>query len=306
MKFFDFGEEIENDTEFVIFGIPWDYLTSIKAPNSAIAPKKIRDVTQDLALTSEMGYEIPKLKVVDIGDVFIESENTEKNLVEIENFVTAIIDQKKGVIPILIGGDHFCSFPVIKAISKSIEDKNKFGVLIFDSHLDLYEKWDKGVYSHATVSHRIFDIDIIDNNNILIVGTRDIDIPELKIAQKEKIQYINAYSLAELGLNIYIENIVSFFSKSKIKNLYVSIDVDVLDPSIAPATGFPIPGGFTYREVWLILRELSKNFKIIGFDLVEVAPNLDLNNITSNLAAKIIIEFISFITENKKLFYNVK
>jgi agmatinase len=299
MKFFDFGEEIDNNIEFVIFGIPWDYLTSIKGPNSAIAPQKIREVTQDLALTTESGYEIPKLKVVDIGDVYIESENIEKNLLEIEKFVFEIFNQKKDAISVMIGGDHFCSYPVIKALSKNIQNKNRFGVLIFDSHLDLYEEWDKGIYSHATVSHRIFDIELIDNNKILIVGTRDIDIPELEIAKKEKIQYLNAYKLIELGLNTYIRNIIDFFSKSKIKDLYVSIDVDALDPSIAPATGFAIPGGFTYREMWIILRELSKNFNIIGFDLVEVAPNLDVNNITSNLAAKIIIEFISFIAEKR-------
>ena len=72
-----------------------------------------------------------------------------------------------------------------------------------------------------------------------------------------------------------------------------------MDPSIAPATGFPIPGGFTYREMWRILREIAKKFKIIGFDLVEVAPNLDNNNITSNLAAKLIIEFMAFIILNR-------
>jgi agmatinase len=299
MKFFDFGEEIKEDTKFVIFGIPWDYLTSIKAPNSAIAPQKIRDVTQDLALTSEMGYEIPKIKAVDIGDVTIERENIEKNIREIENFTNTIIGKKKNAILVMIGGDHFCSYPVIKALSKNVERYNGFGVLIFDSHLDLYEKWDKGIYSHATVSHRIFDLDLIDNKKILIVGTRDIDIPELKIAKKEKIQYLNAYELVELGLDTYIKKILDFYSESEVKNLYVSIDIDALDPSIAPATGFPIPGGFTYREMWRILREIAKKFKIIGFDLVEVAPNLDNNNITSNLAAKLIIEFMAFIILNR-------
>ena len=78
----------------------------------------------------------------------------------------------------------------------------------------------------------------------------------------------------------------------------MSIDIDALDPSIAPGTGFAIPGGFSYREIWIILRELTKNFNIRGFDLVEVAPNLDnANNMTCNLAAKLIIEFISFIAK---------
>ena len=69
MAYFDFGELIEKETKFIIFGIPWDYLTSIEAPNSAIAPQKIREFSSNLALTTEMGDQIPKLKVVDVGDV---------------------------------------------------------------------------------------------------------------------------------------------------------------------------------------------------------------------------------------------
>ncbi|TFG29537.1 MAG: arginase family protein [Promethearchaeota archaeon] len=296
MNFFDFGEIIENNTEFVIFGIPWDYLTSIQAPNSAIAPKKIREVTENLALTTELGFDIPNIKAVDIGDVKIEAKNVDKNLNEIKTYLDLIYQQKSDIIPIMIGGDHFCSLNVIKAVGDHFKKKEEFGVLIFDSHLDFYEEWDKGVYSHATISHRVFDLDYINNKNLFIVGTRDIDIPELENAKKEGIGYLDAYLIAEIGIKNYVNKIISFYKKSNIKNLYVSIDIDALDPSIAPGTGFAIPGGFSYREMWQILRELTNHFNIQAFDVVEVAPNLDLpNNITSNLAAKLIVEFMSFI-----------
>ena len=299
MKFFDFGEKIEQDTQFVIFGIPWDYLTSIDLPNSSIAPEKIRNVTNDIGWTTELGDHITKFKVVDVGDVSIEKANIETNIRTIKKFVNDFYKKNQNIIPIMIGGDHFCSYPVIKAIGDNFEKKNEFGILIFDSHLDFYQEWDKGVYSHATVSHRIYDFEYINNKNLLVVGTRDIDIPELELAESENIEYISAYHLIE-GLENYIEKIIGFFKKSSIKYLYVSIDIDALDPSIAPGTGFAIPGGFSYRELWKILKEISKNFKIIGFDLIEVAPNLDLDNkMTCNLAAKVIIELISFISNNK-------
>ncbi|MBA7656975.1 Agmatinase [subsurface metagenome] len=299
MKFFDFGEKIEHDTQFVIFGIPWDYLTSIDLPNSSIAPEKIRNVTNDIGWTTELGDHITKFKVVDVGDVSIEKANIETNIRTIKKFVNDFYKKNQNIIPIMIGGDHFCSYPVIKAIGDNFEKKNEFGILIFDSHLDFYKEWDKGVYSHATVSHRIYDFEYINNKNLLVVGTRDIDIPELELAESENIEYISAYHLIE-GLENYIEKIIGFFKKSSIKYLYVSIDIDALDPSIAPGTGFAIPGGFSYRELWKILKEISKNFEIIGFDLVEVAPNLDLDNkMTCNLAAKVIIELISFISNNK-------
>jgi len=300
MTFFDFGETIDQDTEFVLFGVPWDYLTSIQAPNSALAPEEIRDISKNLALTTELGYKIPDFKVVDIGNVSIESEKVDKNLQEITKFVQEIYSENKNVIPIMIGGDHFCTFPVMKAVGDIFEKKEELGVLIFDAHLDLYEEWDKGVYSHATISHRIFDLDYISKKNLVIAGTRDIDIPELDIADKENIFHLDAYRLLEEGLNESIEQIIEYFKYSKIKSLYISIDIDALDPSIAPGTGFAIPGGYSYRELWKTLREIAKSFNIIGFDLVEVAPNLDIQSkVTCNLAAKLIIELISFIKYNK-------
>ncbi len=297
MTFFDFGEVIGQETVFVIFGIPWDYLTSIQIANSAIAPNKIRDVTQNLALTTELGIEIPLLNVVDLGDILIKPKAIEQNLKNIDNFVKDLYQQKSDIIPIMIGGDHFCTYPVLKAISEQIKDKEGFGVLIFDSHLDFYDSWDKGVYSHATISRRTFDLENINNTNLMIVGTRDIDIPELESAKDKNITHLNAYLIQEYGLEEYTNYVIDFFNKSRIYNLYISIDIDVLDPSVAPATGYAIPGGFSYREFWFILKKLAESFTIKAFDLVEVSPNLDLpNNMTSTLAAKLIIELISFIS----------
>ncbi len=296
MRFFDFDKDIKKDTQFVIFGIPWDYLTSIDLPNSAIAPEKIRNVTNDIGWTTELGDHITKFKVIDIGNVTIEKVNVEKNLKTIKNFIEDIYKENDKIIPIMIGGDHFCSYPVIKSVGDHFEKKDEFGVLIFDSHLDFYQEWDKGIYSHATISHRIYDLEYINNKNLLVVGARDIDIPELELARSENIEYISAFQLLE-GLDNYIVKIISFFKKSNIKYLYISIDIDALDPSIAPGTGFAMPGGFSYREMWKMLKEIAENFEIIGFDLVEVAPNLDLKNkMTCNLAAKLLIELISFIS----------
>ncbi|GAF86666.1 unnamed protein product, partial [marine sediment metagenome] len=90
MTFFDFGEMIDYDTEFVFFGIPWNYLSSLEIVDSAKAPQKIREISENLGLTTEMGIEIPKLKVVDVGNVAIEPTNIENNIVEVENFMKSI------------------------------------------------------------------------------------------------------------------------------------------------------------------------------------------------------------------------
>jgi len=300
VNFFDSGEIIENDTNFVFFGIPWDDLTSIESTNSSKSPQKIRRISENLALTTELGFEIPKLKFVDAGNVLIDTNNIETNILKINDFVKSLFDKKRDIIPVMIGGDHFCTYPVIKAIGDSIRNPKKLGVLILDAHLDLYGTYQESAYSHATVSHLIHSLKFISNKNLLIIGTRDIDIPELKIAKTNEITYFNAYVLHDIGVNLFTEKIIEFFEKSDIKDLYISIDIDAFDPSIAPGTGYAIPGGFTYREVWKILRKVAKNINIIGFDIVEVSPCLDLpNNITLNVAAKIIIELMYFILSNK-------
>lgn len=298
MRFFDFREDLNKDTRFVVFGIPWDYLTSSDLPNSSIAPDKIRNITNDIGYTTELGFYITNFQAVDVGDIKIEPTDVELNLITIYNFLKKLYNQNEEIIPVMIGGDHFCTYPVVKAVGDQLEKKKEFGVLIFDSHLDFYQEWDKGVYSHATISHRIYDLEYVNNKNLLIVGTRDIDIEEFDLARSENIKYLNAYHLID-GLDYYIDSIKEFFKKSNIKNLYVSIDIDSLDPSIAPGTGYAIPGGFSYRDIWKILKEITEVFNVIGFDLVEVAPNLDLENkMTCILAAKLIVEFMYFIRSN--------
>ncbi|MHA1985804.1 MAG: arginase family protein [Promethearchaeota archaeon] len=299
MRFFNFEEEINKTTRFAVLGIPWDYLSSSELPNSSIAPNSIRNITNDIGYTTELGFHIPNFKAVDVGDVVIEPMNVEKNLAAIDNFIKELFNQNEKIIPIMIGGDHFCTYPMVKATADQIKKKEEFGVLLFDAHLDFYQEWDKGVYSHATISHRIYDLEYINNNNMLIVGARDIDIEELELANSENIKYVSAHHILE-GIDYYIDYIKNFFHQSNIKNLYVSIDIDALDPSTAPGTGYAIAGGFSYREIWKILKEITLYFNVVGFDLVEVAPNLDLRNkMTSILAAKLIVEFMDFIRSGK-------
>jgi arginase family enzyme len=229
-----------------------------------------------------------------MGDIALESEDISNSIHTIENFMKELYKTKSEIIPIMIGGDHFCTYPTLTGIGKSI-NTDDVGIIVFDAHLDFYNTWKDNTYSHATITHRLFDLDWVNRNNLLVVGTRDIDIPEKELAEKYNLHYLNAYELNN-NIEAYIQRIINFFHSNNIERLYLSIDIDVLDPSAAPGTGYAIPGGFSYRELWTILRKLTTFFSVIGFDMVEVAPNLDLsNNVTCTIAAKIIIELISFI-----------
>lgn len=302
-SFFDFKKQCDKNTEFVIFGIPWDSLSSLENADSSLTPKKLREISYELARTTEIGLDITAINACDLGDIEIDPSDTGKNIKKIEEFLKKIDYFNKKAVLVMIGGDHFCTFPIVKFIGDMIEKKEDFGVLIFDAHVDFYNTWEGSKFSHTTVSHRLYDLEYINNENLIIVGTRDIDNIELENVKNENLRYLNAYKIDEIGIQQTTTEIMQFFKKySKKPKLYVSIDIDVLDPSIAPGTGYAIAGGISYRNLWKILRNLAKEFEIIGFDLVEVSPRLDLpNRMTQICAAKLIVEFMSFI-RNKKLY----
>lgn len=302
-SFFDFKKQCDKNTEFVIFGIPWDSLSSLENADSSLTPKKLREISYELARTTEIGLDITLINACDLGDIEIDPSDTGKNIKKIEEFLKKIDYFNKKAVLVMIGGDHFCTFPIVKFIGDMIEKKEDFGVLIFDAHVDFYNTWEGSKFSHTTVSHRLYDLEYINNENLIIVGTRDIDNIELENVKNENLRFLNAYKIDEIGIQQTTTEIMQFFKKySKKPKLYVSIDIDVLDPSIAPGTGYAIAGGISYRNLWKILRNLANEFEIIGFDLVEVSPRLDLpNRMTQICAAKLIVEFMSFI-RNKKLY----
>ncbi len=295
--FYGFKRTLDEDTEFIIFGIPWDSLSSLKNVDSALAPTKIREISYNLSRITELGFDISKFNASDVGNVEIDPSNSGENIIKIEEFIKKLYDPYKSKKIVMIGGNHFCTYPVVKAIGDLVLEKEKFGVLIFDAHADFYDIWEGERNSHTTVSHRIFELNYINSKNLFIVGTRDIDNIELDNMKGVNLEYLNAYNIDEMGVKGTINRIIDFFKhRGLISKLYVSIDIDVLDPSIAPGTGYAIPGGLSYRILWKILKQISREFDMIGFDLVEVSPGLDLpNKITQICAAKLIIEFMSFM-----------
>jgi agmatinase len=177
----------------------------------------------------------------------------------------------------------------------------------FDAHLDFYDEWNGNKEAHCTITKRIFDLEYMNDDSVFVIGARDIDLLEISLSKKNELKYTTMleYSKSSLPFVKFIQN---FFSKglkdstdekSK-RKAYISIDIDVLDPSVAPATGYPIPGGLQYRELIFGIEYLSKIFNVVGLDLVEYAPNLDMKNLmTGFLGAKLISESMAHIKINK-------
>ncbi|MHA1610618.1 MAG: arginase family protein [Promethearchaeota archaeon] len=295
----------QTPTRFAIFGIPWDANSTHSHGCPRAAPYKLRELSTFLGRATESGKDISLFPMHDFGDVKVMPSLPDDTRNEIRQFVQEMLPWNIcDPIPVMIGGDHYCSYPVIKALHDLFESKNKppFGVIIFDAHLDYYDKWlDRETDSHCTITKRVSDLSRVTAERLIVLGVRDMDMPELQMAKSDGLHYIPAYKLQTMDqITQIIKETAETFHNRGIHDIYISIDIDVLDGAQAPGTGYTIPGGMSYRQLWNGLQQLTKEFNIIGADLVEIAPDLDLpSNLTQITALKLITELMGFITETK-------
>jgi agmatinase len=290
--------ETPNDVNFVIFGVPSEATSTSSRAGAKEGPSAIRKGFQYFSLLTEKGIDIFQKNIVDIGNVEVYPTLMEETMGAIEDTILLIHAANSSVpaVPIALGGDHFITYPIVRTLLKI---SPKFGLIIFDAHVDLYDMWlYKEKYSHATVFHRILELPSVEKNDLLFIGTRDVDYEEAEFLKSNSINYVPSYSLPQENFESFIQEKLESFHDHNIENLYISIDMDALDPSIAPGTGYPIPGGLSYRQLWHCLQMIAREFKVIGFDVVEVCPTYDPSEITAITAARIITEFLGFIIEN--------
>lgn len=214
----------------------------------------------------------------EIKGIKVDSGNIEKSIKIIKKEAKKYFSEKV----IFLGGDHSISYPIISEFSKN---KNS-GLIVFDAHPDCmkpgkepnHEEWLRAVIEHG-----------FNPKNIILIAIRNSDPQEIDFMKK---QGINVFSMKELSDNLEKACDIIMEQARKFDSLYLSLDIDALDPAFAPGTGYIEPGGLTSREfLYLIQRiNLLKNLKAI--DLVEVNPEKDLNNLTVKLAAKTITELM--------------
>ena len=189
-------------------------------------------------------------------DCSLSFENIFKNLEEITSEVC-----NRDKIPVSIGGEHSLTYGIINGFKKKyLTSKEEFGVLQFDAHADLRKEYNGSEDSHATVMYKL----IKEQVKIFQIGVRAISKDEMKLRNELNIDY---KSVKDCRNNIDILLPADFP-----EDIYITFDADCLDPSIMPATGTPVPNGFYYDEVFLILKKLTRDRNIIGFDYVEFSP----------------------------------
>ena len=278
----DFGGSIKKSQkyEIAIFGIPYDE-KSCYMRGPAKGPQAIRASSTSKAINpwTELGVNLEQDTVLtDLGDVDVSGDYTELSS-RIEKIVVEILD--KNAIPIVLGGDHSISFPVVKAFSRRFKSLD---ILHFDAHPDLYEELHGDRYSHACPFARIMEEGLAQN--LVQVGIRAATGQQREKASQYGVRMIEMKDI-EKTLSLKFSN-----------PLYISFDMDALDPAYAPGVSHQESGGLSSRQAIDILHGLEA--KIVGLDVVEVNPERDNSGITASAAVKIVKEVASMIVIQRR------
>ncbi len=262
----------------VLVGVPMDFTCSFR-PGTRFGPQKIREVSIGIEEYSiYMDRDLTEFSFYDAGDLDLPIGNVNKSLEMIGSAADEIINDNK--FPFFIGGEHFISVPVIKKVYEKYGDD--LAVIHFDAHADLREGYLGCPNSHASAIRRI--IDFMPGKNIYQFGIRSGTKDEFEFAHKNT----NMFTFD------VIEPLKQCIDKFKNRPLYVTLDIDVLDPAYANGTGTPEPGGISSKELLQSIH-LLKDHNIVGFDLVEVSPPYDPSDRTALIAAKIIRDVIMVV-----------
>ncbi|GAK04344.1 agmatinase [Geomicrobium sp. JCM 19037] len=288
---------------FGILGFPWDGGASLGRPGSRFAPEKIREAFQWFANRIEENkvYNVEKRTVYtfsedpiqDFGNIDIVAYSTEDTFKNAEQKVTEILQTES--FPFILGGDHSISYPVIKALHDQHPGK-KIGIVQFDAHLDLVDSSPiQGKYSQSSQMRRALELEHIHPEHIVQIGVRSYNYPWYgSYLANSGIKQVTA---AEVH-NQPIEDTIQFAlsAMEEVDLIYVTFDMDVLEPAYAPGVGANEPGGLTPVQCFQMLEALYPITD--AFDIAEVNPLYDHQDITTSMAARIM--FDCFVAKMKK------
>ena len=276
--------------DVAILGVPYDSSTSYRS-GARFGPRAIRE--QSLLLwgynNAQQVAPFEVLNVVDYGDVDVVPVDIVATHRAIEQTASTIL--QSGSRLITLGGDHSISLPLLRAHHKR---HGPLAVIHFDAHPDTWdEEYPTFKYSHGTPFRRAIEEGLIDAAAYLQIGIRGPTAGPQDYADARQLgaRLITFDEAAELGVRNLLAEVLQRVGK---RSLYLTLDIDAVDPAFAPGTGTPEVGGFTSHQMLQLLRGLT-DLKLIGADLVEVAPPFDSQQITSILAANLVFEFLSWM-----------
>jgi agmatinase len=275
------------EADFSVIGIPFDGLASARK-GAARAPERLRYWSRHLTPFSEDRTRLKDMTVCDLGD--IEIKNPETDFVQVRQRVATLPN-----MPILIGGDHSVTIPILQGQHERYKDQ-RLGVLWIDAHPDLCDFFDGSRISHANTMRRALEFGI-EAHDVCMVGLRSWEDQEIDLIENGGIHVYTAASVAERGIRNVSDSVYNILNDCDA--VHISLDIDCLDPAYAPGTGIPEFGGLTSRDVLTLIKG-TQDLPLVGLDVVEIAPPLDLSEATVFAGLKIIMEYIAVIARKKQ------
>jgi agmatinase len=286
-------DEVEK-ADIAVVGIPFDAGTSYR-PGARFGPAHIRESSRLLRPYNPAQDASPfaLAQVVDAGDIAVNPFNIELAVEQIETGVDELIEDGKRLVT--LGGDHTIAYPILKSLHKK---HGPITVIHFDAHLDTWDTYFGAPLTHGTPFRRASEEGLIDLGSCLHVGIRGPLYAETDLSDDKRLGFevVTSVDMDAVGVAGVIERMLARVGN---KPVYVSIDVDVLDPAFAPGTGTPEMGGLSSREMLALIRSLD-SVNLIGADIVEVSPQYDSAQITGFAAAHMAYELITIMSRSLK------
>ncbi len=276
-----------------VLGVPFDSGVTYR-PGARFGPAHIRESSRLLRPYNPVLKVSPfaELQVVDAGDLAVNPFSLDEAITTIEHGARDLLEHAPHLLT--LGGDHTIALPLLRAFAAS---HGPVAVVHFDAHLDTWDTYFGAAYTHGTPFRRAFEEGLLDPEGCIHVGIRGPLFAEVDLQQDAEVgfQVISAPEADDLGIAGMAARIAERVGD---RPLYVSIDIDVLDPAHAPGTGTPEAGGLSSRELLGIIRTFASR-NLIGADIVEVAPSYDHSQITGIACAHIGFELLSALASGK-------
>lgn len=279
LRFLEAGDS--HEPKYAILGVPYDG-TSTFRPGSRFAPNVIREASVNIETYSlRAGLDASKLAIKDVGNL-----NVAQDVCETLRRLSVVLEEQlsKGLKTVIFGGEHTLTLGAVEAVSK----RGEFTVICFDAHMDLRDEYLGSKINHATVMRRISEK--LGVGRIIEIGVRAFSEEEVNYAKKSGLKFLTSLDVARRFDRVLEE--VEKWSRNA-GRVYVTIDLDVLDPSQAPGVANPEPEGLTMTQLLDIIWAIC-NTEIVAADIVELTPPYD-DGITAIQAAKIAAEILCFI-----------
>ncbi len=283
----------EKDANVFLCGIPFDGNASV-GKGAAKAPQVLRELSYALPPLDMVGNDLTKVKMYDCGDYSALDFNKLTTDLQFD-FLS-----KKG-FHVILGGDHSIAIASERAFYCKCLKENKEPVIIhIDAHPDICDVYDGSKYSHACPNYRALEYGY-NEKNITLIGVRGFEAQEIEILKKHKnVDVFKAVDVKKLGVDNLLEYLIKKYSNKKYL-VYLSYDIDANDPAYAPGTGTPEAFGLTNFETATLICGIVGGLNVDTMDMVEIAPPLDVNNVTSWLGLKTLYEVFGTLIKTGKI-----